>query len=198
MHSDDGIDKPIDGFNLDNEVQNLKPTYDAGKSVLHNAKEAVKFNAALNTLKDDKFVNVIESEIKDDIIENTRAERKIQQIEMHAERIHKEQLKDVNFYDKHKPILSFGGLDEPCDLLLMKITFFLTVVPYFLISLLIKMPMRFLNILFEEINKLLLSIAKFSTPAKLFSQTMFWTGILLSILMLIFFLLENTLNIKII
>jgi hypothetical protein len=170
---------------IENGTDNIKPEFDLDKSLSQNAKEAVKFNAALNTLKDSEFVGSVENEIKGSILESTKADRKIDRIEKSAEVLDKETIKNENYYKKHKPVLNFGGIDEGCDLSIMKITFFLMILPYFLTAIFIKTPLRIIATVFEEFNKLLLAIAGFSKSAKLFCFLIIWTGIAVAVLLII-------------
>ncbi|MCK9480045.1 MAG: hypothetical protein M0R40_11200 [Firmicutes bacterium] len=159
------------------EIEKLKPDYNQMMSPSQNAREAVKFKAAVETLRDEKFMESVQDEIKGGILESTKAERKIEQIDKSAQVLTKESEKNAGYYLKHKPVLNFGGIDDPCDMALMKLSFSLMVLPYFISALFIKTPLRILSVVFEEFNKLLVSITKFTLPAKLLFQSVIWAGI---------------------
>ena len=161
------------------------PAYDTGKSLSQNAKEAVKYSAAANTIKDSFFIESVESEIKGSILESTKADRKIDRIEKSAEVLDKENLKNENYFKKHKPVLIFGGIDGACDLSVMKIMFFIMVIPYFVTALIIKAPLRILSEIFDEFNKMLIAIASFSKPAKMFCLIIIWSAIALTVIFLL-------------
>jgi len=180
------------------DISDLKPEYDNLKTLSENAKEAVKFNATLNAVKDVKFIEEVKSEIKGSILESTKADRKIDKIEKSAEIIHKEIDKNSNYYLKHEPILHFGGIDNSCDMAVMKITFAIMVLPYFLTAILIKTPLRIITTIFDEFNKLLISIADFGKPAKLFCEFAVWTSMASLVVLLVIKVIESVLNIKII
>jgi hypothetical protein len=184
--------------NIEKDIEKIKPEFDIEKSLSQNAKEAVKFNAAINTLKDSEFIGSIESEIKGSILESTKADRKIDRIEKSAEVLDKEATKNENYFKKHKPILIFGGIDEGCDLSVMKITFFLMIIPYFLTAIFIKTPLRILSTVFEEFNKLLLAISGFSKSAKIFCQLVIWASITAGIILILLKAVELLFKIEII
>ena len=153
------------------------PAYDPVKILSQNAKESVKFTDAANTIKDNSFIENVENEIKGSILESTKADRQIDRIEKSAEVLDKENLKNENYFKKHKPILNFGGIDVACDLTVMRIMFCIMVLPYFFTAVLIKTPLRVVSVFFEEFNKMFLSIASFSKPAKIFFLIIIWYGI---------------------
>lgn len=173
------------------------PAYDTGKSLSQNAKEAVKYSAAANTLKDPEFLENVESEIKGSILESTKADRKIDRIEKTAEVLDKESMKNENYYKKHKPVLNFGGIDAACNISVMRIMFFLMILPYFAVSLFIKTPLRIISVIFEEFNKMLISVASFSKPAKMFCQIIIWSSIAVAIIFLLVKGVESVFDINI-
>lgn len=179
------------------DFQNLKPSYDESKSLSENAKEAVKFTATVNTLKDALFVETVENEIKETIKDSVVSDRKIEHIEKQSRVIDSETVKANSYFSKHKAILEFGGIDNPCVISVMKLTFCIMVAPYFLTAIAIKTPLRIIATMFDEFNKFLVSIGNFSKLAKLFCQFIIWTSLAAVIIFVLLLVIECIFKIKI-
>ena len=155
-----------------------KPFYDASRSLSENAKEAVKYTATVHTMQDEAFVDHVKEGIKASIKESVEADRKIGRIEKESIVYDKETQRLRAFYEKHKAILSFGGIDEPCDMFFMKTTIVLLSLPFFFTLLFVKTPVRILITIFDAFNGLLCEIAKFSKPARNFCGLLVWGTVL--------------------
>lgn len=120
----------------------FKPKYDHTKSMYENGKDIVRTIGLNEALKDDKFIGEVaegaKKEIKTDIDTDQKDADKRNQ---------------KSFYDKHKPVLSFARMKEPCDLSLMKWTYAIAVIPYIL-SLIVGEIFNLIIRCFEAINDL--------------------------------------------
>ncbi len=124
----------------------FKPTYDTSKSMYENGKDIARTIAVSEALKDDDFIN----EMKEGAQENIRTDMDTDQ--------KKAEIENQNaFYKKHKPVLMFARMKEPCDLSLMKWAYGFAVVPYIL-SLIVGGGFSLIAMFFESINALFNSI----------------------------------------
>jgi len=148
-------------------------------------------------MHDNEFIESVQTEIKGSILESTKADRQIDRIEKSAEVLDKENIKNENYFKKHRPVLNFGGIDGACDLMVMRIMFYIMVIPYFLTALLLKAPLRVISVLFDEFNKMLIAVASFSKPAKMFCLIVIWSAIAGGIVAVLLKSVEYLFNINI-
>lgn len=135
----------------------FKPKYDTSKTMYENGKDIARTIGINEALKDGEFLN----EMKEGAKENIRTDIDTDQMNADIE-------KQNAYYKKHKPVLSFARMKEPCDLSLMRWTYAFAVVPY-IISLVIGGFFNLIGKFFECINELFNAIV--GTPEYLINST---------------------------
>lgn len=120
----------------------FRPKYDEKKSMYENGKDIARTIGLNEALKDANFINRMKEGSQKEIETDLDTDQKNAEIE-----------NQKAFYKKHKPVLSFARMEEPCGLSLMKWTFAIAVVPYIL-SLIVGEIFNLIAKFFECINSL--------------------------------------------
>ncbi len=173
-----------------------KPTlptfkYDEKKSVDENASDISELVANKIALEDGAFVSEVAETKKEAIKESAKVNKEIHLTKKEAEKIVALNERDEAFFEQWKPILTWGGLKEPCKKSLATFLLWLILPFYTIVTIGITLPLSMISTLFGAINGLLEEIKTFGKIARSIAFTILILGTIGIVALIILSILDK-------